>query len=187
MTSSFSCCTPPGCRSRHSRPPWWLWIGKKTFSSWSPWKNMVLTCLTCLYMDENIDFIVGAESAPPPGQFRSLYIPACLGLNVFCRFECRICGFNIDFLSRRSKLKNNEAITILSFYRILLKRDRISLRWDRISLKRDSISLEGDKKIIVLPKRDLLPLKRDPIPLKRDPINSKMFYTYFGGSNNVKA
>ena len=39
--------------------------------------------MTCLYMGGIIDFIGGrAESAPSPGQFRSLYIPALLGLTI---------------------------------------------------------------------------------------------------------
>ena len=63
-----------------------------------------MTCMTCLYMDGNIDFIGGAESAPPPGQNRSLYIPVFLGLNLF-------------IVSDYIKLLVDSQISITDFYR----------------------------------------------------------------------
>ena len=42
----FSCCTPSRCPSRHSRTSWWCKIKKEIFPSYSPEKNMVITCIT---------------------------------------------------------------------------------------------------------------------------------------------
>ena len=46
--------------------------------------------MICLYMGGNIDFIGETDPPPPPGQFRSLYIPAFLGLRKkYTAFERR--------------------------------------------------------------------------------------------------
>ena len=77
----------------------------------------------------------------------------CSLLNDFFRFVFGICGFNIDFFSRRSKLKNNEVISIqkifgprLSWNRTSLSRNRISLSRNRTSLKLDRTLLKQDQK-----------------------------------------